>query len=147
MTNSVPFPSYVVTVNYGQTIERLIHSGKYDWICEGKITSDHYPSGERGYVEVLVYLVNFGYFIHSEGVVKELNKWGMRPATVKEILTLGFQHPDLQRHDKILALGSTWLDSRGDVNSPYLWGRDGRRWLSIGSSPWAEDYLFAAVCK
>lgn len=141
-------PSYRVSVNYDQTIEQLVMDGKYDWFSKD-VTSGHFPSNEKGVAEVLVYLVNFNRDISSEDAVKELDRQGLRPATLKELLALGIAQPDLQRNNPIVALGSTWRDSIGDVRVPFLGGGGSRRRLYLlwWLGDWPSYWPFAAVQK
>lgn len=144
----LPFPGYTVAVNYGQTVEQLIKAGKYDWFNDD-VTSRNFPSNEKGVAEVLVYLVNFNYDISSEDAVKELDRQGLRPATLKELLALGIAQPDLQRSNPIVALGSVWRDSAGYVRVPGLRGADDYRRLDLSwwRGDWGSYWRFAAVRK
>lgn len=144
----LPFPNYTVTVNYDQTVEQLIKTGKYDWF-NYDLTSLHFPSNEKGVAEVLVYLVNFNRGISSEDAGKELDRQGLRPATLKELLALGVAQPDLQRNNPIVALGFEWRDSVGFVYVPYLGGYGSYRRLDLDwwGGDWVSDWLFAAVRK
>ena len=143
------FPYYIVTVDYDQTVEQLIKTGKYDWF-NYDLTSLNFPSNEKGVAEVLVYLVNFNRGISSEDAVKELDRQGLRPATLKELLALGVAQPDLQRNKPIVALGSEWRDSVVFVYVPCLVGLEGDRRLDLDwwwGGNWVSEWLFAAVRK
>ncbi|KKT48899.1 MAG: hypothetical protein UW41_C0016G0036 [Candidatus Collierbacteria bacterium GW2011_GWC2_44_18] len=95
------FPCYTVTVDYSASVEQMIKAGKFDWFNDD-VTSRHFPSNEKGVAEVLVYLVNFNRDISSEDAVKELDRQGLRPATLRELLALGVAQPDLQRNNPIV---------------------------------------------
>jgi hypothetical protein len=144
----LPFPSYTVMVSYDQNVEQMIKAGKYDWFNDD-VTSRHFPSNEKGVAEVLVYLVNFNRDISSEDAVKELDRHGLRPATLKELLALGVAQPDLQRNDPIVALGSSLRDSDGRVRVPCLSGGGSSRRLRLGwwLGVWRSYWRFAAVRK
>lgn len=143
-----PFPSYPVNVDYSASVEQLIKVGKYDWFNDD-IKGGNFPSSEKGTAQVLVYLVNFDRDISSEDAVKELDRQGLRPATLKELLALGATYPDLQRKDLIVALGSTWRGSVGYVRVPCLRGFGSFRDLSLGwwFGGWYSFWRFAAVRK
>src|SRR5258706_591723 len=103
-----PFPGYPVNVDYSASLEQLVKAGKYDWFNDD-ITGRNFPSSEKGTAQVLVYLVNFNRDINSEDVVKELDRQGLRPATLKELLALGASYPDLQRKDLIVSSVGNWF--------------------------------------
>jgi len=144
----VPYPSYTITINYDKTIGQLIKVGKFGWKNDD-ITSKNFPSVEKGLVGVAIYLFNFDRDISSEDVIAEMNKQGCRPATLKELMELGAQYPDLQRKNWIVALGSTWRDSDGGVLVPCLSGSEGVRNLRLNwwGGGWDSGWRFAAVRK
>jgi hypothetical protein len=144
----LPFPNYTISLNYDQTVEQMIKAGKYDWFNDD-VTSQHFSSNEKGQAEILVYLISFNRYISSEDAIKELDRQGLRPATLKELLALGVAQPDLQRSNPIVALGSMWPDSSGDVGVPYLSGDESNRSLSLRwwSGDWNSSWQFAAVRK
>lgn len=145
----VNFHSYSVIVNYDLTVEQLIKAGgKFNWVNDN-ITSSHFPSSEKGIAEVLIYLANFTRLIRSGDVIKELDRQGLRPATLKELLALGVARPDLQRIDPIVALGSKWRDSGGRVGVPCLDGDGGcrRLVLALWRGDWDLHWRFVAVRK
>jgi len=142
------FPSYVVLVDYDQTVERLIRDGRYDW-ANSDITSHNFPSSERGNAQIDIFLLNFETPISSEDAIREMNALGLRPATLKELLGLGATHPNLQRENPIVALGSRWRYPRGSLNVPYLYRVGSYRHLSLiwFGGDWSPSWRFAAVRK
>lgn len=142
------FPAYPVTVNYDLSVEQLVKKGKYYWPSHD-VTSGHFPSSEKGVAEVLVYLVNFNYDISSEDVLKELDRQGLRPATLKELLSLSIVQPDLQHNNPIVGLGSTRRDSAGNIYIHYLssLGLDRILGLALWDGDWTLRWRFAAVRK
>lgn len=143
-----PFPSYPVNVDYSASVEQLIKVGKYDWF-NAEIKAGNFPSSEKGTAQVLVYLVPFTRELSSEDAVRELDHQGLRPATLKELLALGATYPDLQRKALIVALGSNWRDSDGDVFVPRLYSLESDRRLSLRwwRGVWPSHWHFAAVRK
>ncbi len=143
-----PFNVYTLTINYTRSVEDGIRAGKYEW-SSSDITSSHFPSEETGTKEVSIELIHFGRDMETNEVLSELDKMGLRPATLKELLTLGEKHPDLQREFPIIALGSVWRDPGGDRDCACLGRDDSRRRLHllwIGRR-WDDYCRFAAVCK
>lgn len=134
-----------VTVNYDLSVEEMVMAGKYDR-SSFEIKSKNFPSEKKGTSDVVIQLVHFDGFIESEEVLRELDKQGLRPATLPEILALGAQHPYLQRKFPIVALGLTWHGGRVVA---CLWGDARNRglgfdWLGIR---WDGLHRFAAVRK
>lgn len=143
---------YVLTVNYDRSVEDGVVAGKYDW-TNSDTTSGHFPSNEIGTKEVSVELVHFGRDMTTDEVLSKLDKTGLRPATLKELLALGEGHPDLQREFPIVALGSVWQDLWQDPFGrrycAYLHGLVSKRSLSLTwvVSWWRGRCRFAAVRK
>lgn len=141
--------SYSVTVNYNLAVKKLIKAGKFYCVKRGT-TSHRFSSNEKGVVEVLVSLVNFNCCnIEYKDALKELDRHGLRPATLKELLTLIVAQPDLH-NDPIVALGSTWRDFYGDTYVPYLYSYGSGRDLdlvTLGNVWFLSSPSFAAVPK
>ncbi len=147
MTNS----NYIVSINYDQTVEQLIEAGKFDKV-DDRVTSRHFPSNEKGVAEMLVYLMNFGFtHINSEDIVKEMDRQGLRPATLKELLALRVAQPKLQQPYgyKIVALGSICPNS-GQPRTPTLYSGESYHHLYLecwANHDWNFSWHFAAVRK
>lgn len=139
---------YTTKVNYDLTIEQLIKNDKYDWY-DHAINSLHFPSNEKGMVEVLIFLINFDEEISSDTAVTKLDRLGLRPATLKELLALNIAQPDLQQNNPIVALGSKWLSLVGRYCVPRLYGDGATRSLALRSwnGNWFKNWQFAAVQK
>ena len=142
------FPSFPVLVDYGQTVEQLIRDGRYDWIND-RVTGRNFPSSERGNAQVEIFLLNFDRNISSEDAIRKMGERDLRPATLKELLALGSAHPDLQRENPIVALGSIWRSPNGDLRVPFLYRGGSDRSLSLNwfGGVWDPDWRFAAVRK
>ncbi len=139
---------FALSINYTRSVEDGIKAGKYDW-ANSDITPGHFPSEESGTKEVSVELIHFGKDKTTDEVLSELDKTGMRPTTLKELLALGEKYPDLQREFPIIALGSVWQNPGGDRSCAYLGGSDSDRGLDLGwlGSRWGGRCRFAAVRK
>lgn len=137
-------PNHSITVDYSASVEQLVEAGKYGW-SNDDITSHNFPSFERGMAQVVVYLVNFNSDISSEDVIRELDRQGLRPATLKELLTLGVAQPDLQCKNPIVAL------DYGYVDVPFLDSCRGGSYRSLNlhwrDYDWRLGCQFAAVRK
>mgnify|MGYP001599690501 FL=1 len=142
------YPSFFVTVDYGQTVEQLIRNGRYDWV-NSDINGRNFPSSERGRAQIDIFLLNFDHDISSEDAIREMAKQGLRPATLKELLALGTAFPDLQRENPIVALGSTWRSPVGALRVPCLDGSGSYRHLRLFwfEGDWDPSRRFAAVRK
>jgi len=140
------FTIFPITVDYGRNIESLVTDGKYDY-ADSDINSKHFRAERNGTEDIEVHLVHFGRSISTEDAIAELDKMGLQPAKIHELLTLGIKHPDLQREFLIIALGSVWRYQDGSRGCPCL-GRDGSgrdlslHWVEIA---WNGICRFAAV--
>ncbi len=144
-----PWPEsnvFTLTVNYDLSIEDA--AGNYDWVNDN-ITNRNFPLTRRGTETIEAHLVHFGRVMTSDEVLDELDKQGLRSATIEELLAFGADHPELQRQFPIIALGSVWVDPGGGRCVPVLWSFGRRR--SVGLSwlgyEWLSRYRFAAVSK
>jgi len=139
------FPSYTVNVDYDKTVEQLlVNIGGSD----NYITSQHFPSNESGHGQVVIYLVSLKEKINYEDVLEELDRQGLRPATLKELLALGDTYLDL---GLIVAFGSTWRDSAdGRLAVPCLNSFDSGHTVFhylLDGDWWFPALRFAAVQK
>lgn len=136
-------------VDYDQTVESLVKASRHDY-ANSDITSKHFSTQRTGQAEIDVHVLHFNRPISSDGAIKEMDKLGLRPAELHELLAFGAQFPDEQRKHLIIALGSFWqfrVDGRGVV---CLWGRSDVRSLRLGSwadGDWKSDYRFLAVAS
>ncbi len=146
--------TYKVVVDYFLDMPEAIAAGEYD-NTNPDITDEHFPpySIPQDYepFEVEIHLVHFGREVTTAEVMAELDRLGLAPATLPELLALGAAFPDLQRKSWIAALGSRWSSPGGSVHRPLLSGDDGGRELSLywddPDDGWGADYRFAAVRK
>lgn len=115
------YPAYSLIAYYGHSVEMLIRHGQYDMVTNQDISTRNFPSIEGGKSQVDIYLFGFDHYISgSKFAIKKMREHGLRPATLKELLSLGIAYPDLQRRNNIMALGSNWVDNYGDLRVPYL---------------------------
>ena len=140
--------SFKVTVDYSKTLEQMIADGKYDW-KNSDIKAKNFPLNGQGTTAVNIELVHFNRNIESDTALAELDKMGLRPATLPELLAFGAKYPDKQREFPIVALGSVWRSLNGDRYVACLCCDGSKRflrlfWLEDG---WAAFCRFAAVRK
>ena len=101
-----PYQRYPVTVNYDQSIEDLIKAGSY-YRVYSEITSKNFPTEAGGTKELLVALVKLQGLSSISQLVTAQAKLGLRPATIKEVLTFGETYPELLKRLTIVGLGSS----------------------------------------
>lgn len=146
--------AFSVTVDYAIPLKDAVAAGRYHWNfgVYRNISSKNFPairSGTEKTVIILVHLNRNG-DIKLEDVIDELDKEGLRPAELRELLAFGAEHPKVQRKFPVVALGSVWQDPDGHRNVPSL-DMDfmGARTLNLywWSSGWGSNTRFAAVRK
>ena len=145
----VAFVDYPISINYGLSLEEMITVGRYDW-KNNDITEKRFPVKGEGVVDVDIQLVHFDRVMDSsDEVIRELDKMGLRPAKIEELLAFGVKFPDIQRQFPIVALGSVWRIAGGGRYVPYLGGRGTGRYLGLYwfEGGWGGIYRFAAVRK
>lgn len=140
--------TYPLTVNYDTPVGDGVKAGQYGW-SDPNIISQHFPSKREGIQKVEVELIHFNRFISTDRALEGLDKLGVRPAELHELLALGEKYPELQSKFPIVALGSVWQDPRGYRYVPYLYCYGSRRKLCLY---WIEDdwdgyWRFAVVRK
>jgi hypothetical protein len=140
-----------LNIDYTKTIEQAVADGKYDW-KNSDVTTKNFPvplkmTGKK--VEVSVKLFHFNRDISSEDAISKMDKAGYRPATLMELLALGFLFPELQRQFPIVALGSVWRVANLDLYAPGLFVGGHKRGLDLRwiVSGWRARYRFLGVHK
>ncbi|MDP3004072.1 MAG: hypothetical protein Q8N43_00985, partial [Candidatus Azambacteria bacterium] len=131
-----------------RSVEDGVKAGRYNW-SDSDITSSHFPSEEAGTKKISIELVHFGRSIRTKEVLSELDKTGLRSATLKEFLALGEKEQDIQREIPSTALVCVWKYSSGRRYCACLRRSDSKRNLSLSGIGyrWDDCYRFAAVRK
>jgi hypothetical protein len=139
--------TFPLTIDYTKSLAELVAAGGYDY-ANPNITEENFPVGS-GEAEVASVLVHLDRLATSEEVLDELERKGIRAATMVELLAFGAKHPDKQRQFPIIALGSVRTDPNGDRRVGYLWERPGSRSLDLlwFVSRWSVRFRFLAVRK
>ncbi len=150
-TQDSPQPTeqiFAVQVNYDRSIEDGVQAGHYDSSYLG-FTSQNFPDEKTaGTKSVLIHLVQFHGAMSADQVLVELDKWSLRPATLKECLAFGEERLDAQR--QVAFLGSMWQEPNGDRGYPYVVREGLERYLCLGwdsNGRWNRLWSFAAVSK
>lgn len=148
--------TYTLTINYSQLVSEALKAGNYDWVSSDITDINfHTPSlcsccGNAPDTEtVKFYLIHFNKVMTTEQVKSELDKQGLRPANIQELLAFGIQNPDVQRKFPIIALGSECVVRRGLRRVPSLDGSSSVRkaslhWVGDG---WYSRYRVLAISK
>ena len=129
-------PCWVATV-----LQRLIATGKYDWINPG-ITQKNFPVPENFVLGEDPKVFHFNRGISSEDVIKEMDKEGYSLAMIWDLLDYGAKNPEEQRKYPIVGLGSVG-EVDGDRDVPFLGRHDSERGLDL--TWWDFDWL--ARCR
>ena len=126
-------------------LEQLIKSLKFNYVNSNIENSFEYEKS-RGEVE----LINFNKIISSEEVLKELDKQGLIPANLTELLEFAKNKPNEAFNSDylVIALGSV-AGVDGERQVPYLRDWDDERWLDLYwfGGDWHDYFRFAAVRK
>jgi hypothetical protein len=139
--------AFPTRVDYGKSLAAMIQAGRYDY-ANSDITEKHFPVAS-GPTEVSIELVHFDRVMTSDEILAELDRKGLRPATLPELLAFGVKYSEKQREFPIVALGSVWRGWVDLRHVPYLWGDAGLRNLDLDwlGNWWDVHSRFAAVRK
>jgi len=138
----------LVEVNYRISVKTLVKAGRYDW-GNGNIRSGHFPpEGRPGITRLNALVISINRYARSKEVLSELQEAVFRAGTLKELLTFGAAHPDEQRADPIVALGSIRPDLTGGL-VPYLYGSGLGRGIDLRGFGdwWNGDHRFLAFAR
>lgn len=140
--------AYLVTVDYTQSLARMIAEGKYGYVSK-YVVATNFPMSGTGIFATDVVVVHFDRNIESYKAIKELEQMSIQPAPIEYLLALGAKYPDLQREYPIVALGSVCSSSDGDQYVPVLdrWYAERRLLLLDRSDVWVPNYRFLAFHK
>lgn len=149
---------YIVTIDPTKTLVQMIEAGKYDY-ANPDINEMNFPleksEGDGPYrtasTDVSLELVHFNKVMTTREIEAELDRRGLRSATLLEILAFGAKYPEIQREFPLVALGSSCVRPGGDRGVPCL-GRGGSgRHVYLGwdvpKGRWGEDCRVVAVRK
>ncbi len=95
----------IVDCNLG--FYEMLETGNFDW-RDVDINEKNFPLETCTTKEVEFKLVDFNNVPSEDEILAELDKLGLRPATLRELVHIAAVKPDLQREFSIIALGSQW---------------------------------------
>jgi hypothetical protein len=132
--------AYSVVVNYQVPVEDAILAGDYQAV-NASITAANFPSRRSGIAQMDILLIHFDRRMISEEILQELDKAGLRPVELLELLAFGAAFPEVQRKFVIVGLGSIWTDRRGYRNVPCLYEASEGRYLDLH---WWDDGWYSS---
>lgn len=163
--------AYSVIIDHKKSLADMIAAGKYDYI-NPNIVEKNFPIQQRPSVSEAdiqssgnpyrtlgvqndnstnIVLVHLNKAVKTSEVLVYMDKHGLRPARIEELLAFGEKYPAVQREFPVVALGSVWVDSDGDRSVACLRRHGSERSLYLRwadpDSTWDEIYRFAAVSK
>jgi len=146
--NGFAVGGFLVSIDYGKSIEEMVSSGRYDWANDA-INSRNFQIVGSGTAQVVPELVYLNKVVTSEEVLVHMEANGLRPATLAELLAFGATYPEIQRQYPVVCLGSLWVDRCGYRHVPDLYGGGSERELSLRwyGCGWLESCRFLAVRK
>lgn len=135
-----------ITVDYSLSLEAMIALGRYD-SRNYEITDKCFPITGKGKHERIAQLIHFNRVISLGVAEKELDKMGLRPGKIEELLAFGATFPEVQRRFPINALGSV-TEVDGDRYMSCLGRLGSQRVLDLGwGGGWSEVCRFLAFAK
>lgn len=138
---------FAITVNYRQSLEKMIEAGRYDW-KNSDINSKNFPIEKGNAVELEAQLIHFGKSISSDVVLPLLDTNDFRPATIAELLAFGAKYHEKQKEFPIVALSSVSLvGGYRSVACLDCVGGGRRLGLSWFDRDWPGRFRFLAVRK
>ena len=103
-----PAAVYRVTVEARQTLEERILAGNFSKV-DPEISAGCFSTEDRAEPRVIeTELAHFGEVLDTQEILDELDKRGLRAATLEEGLAFAHEYPAIQRHLPIVCLGSVW---------------------------------------
>ncbi|TSC83630.1 MAG: Uncharacterized protein G01um101413_959 [Parcubacteria group bacterium Gr01-1014_13] len=162
--------TYSVTIDYSKSLAQMIVAGKYDYAnpdiveknfpiqrpnaSEGDIQSSGNPYRTLGIQNdnnTEIVLVHLKKVVTTTEVLAHMDKLGLRPARIEELLAFGEKYPKKQLEFPIVALGSVWVYSDQLRHVACLDRNGSERDLNLDwgnpAYAWSEVCRFAAVSK
>lgn len=141
---------YDIVIDYDMTLEDMVAAGNYDWGNLSINSKNFRFEQKKGKIRVRTFLVCFGKDTKYGQVIRELNKLGLRPGNLPELLAFGATYPEKQLEFPIVQFGTIWeVKKRRGRRGLYL--RRGKKERGV-SAIWLEHgflsyYRFLAVEK
>lgn len=137
-------------VDYVRPLVRGISAGRYDYV-NSDIKLAHFPLGKversKGRIKIAFRLFHPDKEVESVEVLGQIAKAGFRPATLRELLSVGECKPDMQREFPIIALKSIWRNPDGGRSVTGLYGDSAERRLTTSYfvRRWSRRHRFLVV--
>lgn len=154
---------YPVTVDYERNVEDAIKIGRYDSVDEG-INSVNFTTQRTGRAHLEIRLIHFGFWFDDlirrfvmpslcyvmplESMLEDIDRRGMRPVELRELLAFGAKYPGAQR--KFLIMAPSPVAHVLDYPSALvlcLEGDRSERSLSLYEPEINDIFRYAVVCK
>lgn len=141
------------TVHAGPAVRNLadmVAAGHYDR-ANPEVNERNFTVKPERFTTEGVQAISLGRTMSTAEVLAELDRRGVRSATVEQLLAYGAEHPDEQLKNPIVALGSSLLSPFGYILAPVLTkGAEGRvlslPWVGPGPV-WFAAHRFLVVPK
>jgi hypothetical protein len=136
-------PTYRIPVVGGQSTEKLVAAGAYDY-AHSCVISENFPVRSwPAPVERHIVLIGFEDEVTSEEVITAAAAKGLERPTYEDALYFGIHHPDVQRERPLVFLHEPWVGYFGRRDVLCLWFNAGRRELGLedfdgGWGPWVR---------
>lgn len=127
------------------TISEVLKLGKYDWE-NGGINNKNFPT-QPTTDDAQAFLIDFQESVLSFDAGLAIDSLGYRPATARETLRFGKDHPDIQRKNWVVGLGEEAPGLGGSRGVVVLGGDVGGRSASLLSSAGLESYFHFLVFR
>ena len=137
--------SQQITVNYDLPLEQAITADTFDWkkLC---VTANDFPTHDRGEHGLSTVLIHFNRIMSTNDVINEMDKRGLRPATIRELAAFGQNMLGESHSYSIIGLGSVVKPHEGGL-VPYM-DLNGRSELDlVWLVDWGAGCRFLAVRK
>ncbi len=121
---------FPVVIDYSLSLEEMIDKGEYDR-KDSRINSENFSISKKGKNEVELLLIRFNRTVCSIIVLNEMEKMGLRPARIEELLIFGSGHPMVQTRSSVLALGTSSVRATGYHEALSLTDGDSGRGLGF----------------
>lgn len=98
--------AFPISVDYERTVFEMVSAGRYDYV-NPNVSDENFPLQRGKQQESIIYLFRVERVMSSEEIASTLDKEGLRPATLPELLSFGATYPNAQR------AMTSWHSSRG----------------------------------
>lgn len=143
---------YPVVVDYSRTLAEMIEADDYDYVSYD-INADNFQISGEGKVKIDIQLVNLNKFASTDEILAELDKRGLRPATLPELLAFNERY-NIRLNESafiigFIALGSVWSDENDFHSVVSLFLLDNLKYLYCRRyvTAWHKASFFLAVRK